>query len=259
MVQLPSRSVTGSELCASDASETVSVQDSLDWDILSEEWLSDEPELESDLHRDQIDLLLRLMRWHWRGRNDIYYSGNTTVYYDAEQRTTRNFRGPDLYVVLGAEPRPRSSWMTWREGGKYPNVVLELLSDSTAKVDRITKKALYQDVWRLPEYFWFHPRTLEFKGFRLRSGQYEEIQRNERGHLWSRELDLYLGLFEEKLRLFSAEGALIELEEEEERRLKEEERRQKEEERRLKEEAEERAERLAQRLRDLGVEPDELI
>ena len=29
---------------------------------------SDEPPLESDLHRDQIDLLIRLLRWFWRDR-----------------------------------------------------------------------------------------------------------------------------------------------------------------------------------------------
>ncbi|MEB3312973.1 MAG: Uma2 family endonuclease, partial [Cyanobacteriota bacterium] len=37
---------------------------------------SDEPPLESDFHRDQIDLLIRLLRWWWRDRNDVYVSGN---------------------------------------------------------------------------------------------------------------------------------------------------------------------------------------
>ena len=27
---------------------------------------SDEPELESDLHREQIDLLIRLLKYHWQ-------------------------------------------------------------------------------------------------------------------------------------------------------------------------------------------------
>ena len=34
------------------------------WDTFGDEWFSDEPELESGFHRDQIDLLLRLMRWY---------------------------------------------------------------------------------------------------------------------------------------------------------------------------------------------------
>lgn len=250
MVQLPSR--TSAKEPMLDASSAVSDVDLFEaglsqekpaWDILGEEWLSDEPELESDFHREQITLLLRLMQWHWRNRNDVYCSGNTTVYFDESQRTNRNFKGPDVFVVLGVDPRLRSSWMTWREGGRYPNVVIELLSDSTANVDRREKKALYQDIWRLPEYFWFHPRTLEFKGFRLIDGEYQELQADERGYLLSEELGLSLGLDGEKLRLFTVEGALIELEEEEERRLKEQ--------------AQERAERLTRRLRDLGVELDE--
>lgn len=96
MVQLPA---------SPPRSATKFTQDEPNWDSLTEAWPSDAPELESDLHRDQIDLLLRLMKWHWRNRNDIYCSGNTTVYYDESQRTNRNFRGPDIYVVLGAEPR----------------------------------------------------------------------------------------------------------------------------------------------------------
>lgn len=195
---------------------SVETLDAPDWAILDEEWLSDEPELESDLHRDQIDLLLHIMKWYWRNRQDIYCSGNTTVYYDESQRTNRNFRGPDVYVVLGATPRPRNSWMVWREGGKYPNVVIELLSNSTAKVDRTTKKDLYQNDWQLPNYFWFHPQTKEFKGFRLNQGKYEPISANQDGHLWSDQLALFLGIHEGSLRLFTPAGELILTREEEE-------------------------------------------
>ena len=46
---------------------------------------SDEPPLESDLHRDQINLLIRLLRWAWQERQDFYVSGNTTVYYSPDQ------------------------------------------------------------------------------------------------------------------------------------------------------------------------------
>jgi Uma2 family endonuclease len=243
-----------------------------DWDSLEEEWLSDEPELESDLHRDQIDLLLRLMKSYWRDRNDIYCSGNTTVYYDPEQRTNRNFRGPDIYVVLGAERRSRNSWMVWREGGKFPNVVIELLSDSTAKVDRTTKKDLYQNVWRLPEYFWFHPYTKEFKGFRLESGKYQALPPNEAGWLWSEQLNLFLGLLEGELRLFTAAGNLVLQPEEAAAIAQEQAQRQAERAQRQAEQAQKQAEqaqrqaeqerqqkeRLAERLRQLGVDPDEL-
>jgi Uma2 family endonuclease len=269
MVQLPvERSRSINSILDASAEPVERDQDEPNWDILCEEWLSDEPELESDFHRDQIDLLLRLMKWVWRDRNDIYCSGNTTVYYDEFQRTNRNFRGPDLYVVLGAESRSRNSWMIWREGGKYPNLVIELLSNSTAKVDRTTKKELYQDVWRLPNYFWFHPVTKEFKGFRLVDGLYVELVANRAGQLWCEELGMFLGLQDGVLRLFSADGSLVMGQDEEaalradraegelmeERNRANEERDRANEERDRANEERDRADRLAARLRELGLE-----
>jgi Uma2 family endonuclease len=43
---------------------------------------SDEPPLETDFHREQIDLLIRLLKYWWRDRPDFYISGNLTVYYN---------------------------------------------------------------------------------------------------------------------------------------------------------------------------------
>lgn len=55
--------------------------------------LSDEPPLETDFHRDQIDLLIRLLKWWWRDRQDFYVSGNLTIYYNQRQLKSRDFRG----------------------------------------------------------------------------------------------------------------------------------------------------------------------
>ncbi len=95
-----------------------------------------------------------------------------TVYYNEQQLKTRDFCGPDIFVVMDAEKRDRKIWVVRGEGGKYPNLVIELPSNSTARVDRGKKKQLYQDVWRLPNYFWFEPDSLEFAGFKLVDGQY---------------------------------------------------------------------------------------
>ncbi len=51
--------------------------------------------------------------------------------------------------------------LTSKEGGKYPNVIVEILSDSTANIDRTKKKILYQNTFRTPNYFWFDPESLE--------------------------------------------------------------------------------------------------
>ncbi|MEL6458426.1 MAG: Uma2 family endonuclease [Cyanobacteria bacterium J06636_27] len=211
---------------------------------------SDEPPLESDLHREQIELLLACLKWLWQERNDYYATGNLTIYYSEEHITTRDFRGPDFFVVLGTQNYPRRSWMLWAEEGKYPNVIVELLSNSTQKVDKTTKKELYQNTFRTPEYFWFHPETLEFQGFRLMSSKYQPIEPTDEGWLWSEQLELFLGINDRKLRYFTQDKQLVVTPEERAKIAQQ----QLEEERKQKESAQQRVEELLAKLKDLGVD-----
>ena len=87
--------------------------------------------------------------------------------------------------------------------------------------------------------------TVLFQGFQLINGQYEAIPATEQGWRWSPQLGLFLGVHEGQLRFFCAEGELLPTPEEEaeiQRQQKERERQQKE--------------RLAAKLRELGVDPD---
>ncbi len=170
---------------------------------------SDEPPLESSLHLQQLLCLLASLNWHWRDRQDYFAAGNLTIYFSPEQVKTQDFRGPDFFVVLGTEDRPRKSWTVWEEGGLYPHVIVELLSGSTASNDRGVKKEIYQNTFRTPDYFWFDPESLEFCGFHLLDGQYQEQPSNEQGWRWSQQLQLYLGVQEGRLRFFTAAGELV--------------------------------------------------
>jgi Uma2 family endonuclease len=246
------------------------------------ELLSDEPEMESSLHYTQLLILVTCLEWLWRDREDFFIGANLSVYYSRQQLKNRDFRGPDFFLVKDTEKRPRLSWVTWEEDGKYPNVIIELLSDSTAKVDKGLKKQLYQNQFRTPEYFWFSPNTLELVGWRLTDSEYKTIPASENCWYWSQELGLYLGVFENRLRYFSVEGRLIptleeanleeikqaeiaiqraEIEQrkaEVERQKAEVERQKAESESKRADEAENKAAILAQKLRELGVEPDSL-
>ena len=229
---------------------------------------SQEPPLESYLHLQQLLLLMSCLDWLWKERTDYFAAGNLTIYYSPEQQKTRNFRGPDFFVVLNTERKPRNSWVVWEEGGKYPNVIVELLSPSTANVDRTTKKEIYQDIFRTPEYFWFSPNTLEFQGFELIRGEYEPIQPNEPGRLWSKQLELFLGIHEQKLRFFTPEGELVPTPEESaqiaeesaqtEKQQREAAEQQLELERQQWEAERQRNEKLAAKLRELNIDPETL-
>ncbi len=170
---------------------------------------SDEPPLETTLHLQQMILLLNCLNWLWKDRSDYFAAGNLTVYYSPRKRKSEDFRGPDFFVALDTQPHPRKSWMVWEEDGKYPNVIVELLSDSTAEVDRGLKKRLYAETFRTPEYFWFDPDSQEFEGFALLRGYYQPIEVNEKGWRWSEQLQLYLGVHNNQLRFFEASGTLV--------------------------------------------------
>ncbi len=107
------------------------------------------------------------------------------------------------------EKPPRTSWVVLEEDGGYPDLIIELLSVSTAKVDYNLKKSLYQDRFHTPEYFWFSPESLEFTGFKLVGNKYQEIIPNKQVWLWSEVLNLYLGVENAKLPYFTFEGELV--------------------------------------------------
>ncbi|MBP0028861.1 Uma2 family endonuclease [Roseofilum sp. Guam] len=215
---------------------------------------SDEPPVESELHLRQIILLIQCLERLWRSRQDFYAAGNLTIYYSPRQLKSEDFRGPDFFVVLGTERKPRKSWTVWQENGQYPNVIVEILSKKTASVDRGLKKQIYENIFSTPEYFWFDPDTLEFEGFVMLGGQYQTIAANPSGYLWSQELGLYLGRSDRQLRFFTAEGELVltpnEIADRETQRADAEAQRAETE--------AQRVTRLAAKLRELNIDPDTL-
>jgi Uma2 family endonuclease len=119
--------------------------------------------MESQRHVMQLQLLMDPLRLLWEGRQDVYIGGNMFVYYSLAQVRNRDFRGPDCFIALDVPKRERKSWVIWEEG-KGPDVVIELLSESTAAQDKGEKKDIYQDRIRVPEYYWFDPFSAEWAG-----------------------------------------------------------------------------------------------
>jgi len=223
--------------------------------------LSHNFDMESSLHYMQLLLLVSCLEWLWRDRADYFIGANLTIYFSRQQLKSEDYRGPDFFLVNHVEKRPRNSWVIWEEEGRYPDLIIELLSESTAKNDRGLKKTLYQDRFKTTEYFWFAPDTLEFEGFRLGQHGYETIVPNAQGWRWSEELDLYLGIHDHRLRYFRATGELVPTPEEDaaqqHERAEQEAQRAEQETQRAEREAQ-RAERLAAYLRAQGINPDDL-
>lgn len=132
--------------------------------------------METHRHRQQMELLIQSLEPWARARGDTYVGGNMFLYFSNEQLRGKDFRGPDFFVVLGVSPRERKSWVVWDEE-KGPDLIVELLSDSTRQVDKTEKLRVYQDRLRVAEYFWFDPwNPDDFAGFSLTDGRYRPLE-----------------------------------------------------------------------------------
>ena len=187
---------------------------------------TDEQPLETPIHRATINLLIEQVEIHNAGRRDYYVGGNMFIYFSSEQAKNRDYKGPDFFYVQGVDhDRPRQFWATWDENGRYPDVIIELLSPSTADADLSTKKDLYERTFRTSEYFCYDPLTYEQRGWRLEAGGYVPLLPDSDGRLVSDVLGLRLGTWEGRylelparwLRFFDATGRVVPLRSELER------------------------------------------
>jgi Uma2 family endonuclease len=196
--------------------------------------------LDSNWERIQINLLIDVARQAMAecGRPDFFAGGDMFVYHSVEQArdvaSGRPYlRGPDFFFVGGVEDHDRKAWVSWKEGGRLPEVIVELLSPSTKKIDRTVKKDLYARVFQTPEYFLYEPATGELEGFCLVGDRYQRLFPDAENRIWSEKLGLKLGLWNGLrtgvettwVRLFEADGRLVPTEAEAERQRADTERR----------------------------------
>lgn len=176
--------------------------------------------LETQEHRLQMSLLIEVLDLHWRSRDDVYVNGNMFIHYSELDSGQKKFRGPDVFAVVGGvSKRIRKSWVVWKEGGRLPDFIVELTSESTAEVDRVEKMRLYRYVWRTPEYVIFDPLSGELAVFRSGPGAepYEPVPADANGRFPCLEPGLSLGLWAGEfqtathrwLRLFGPDGRVL--------------------------------------------------
>ncbi|MCK6544969.1 Uma2 family endonuclease [Myxococcota bacterium] len=230
--------------------------------------------LETVKHRSQMELLIGSLQLAWRDRRDYFVGGNMFFYFSLAQVKSNDFRGPDVFVVLGTDQRSRLSWVTWEEDGKRPDLIIELTSASTWRIDHGKKKEVYASLG-IPEYFIFDPADGTLEAFRLDvdEGAYVDVLPGANGRHRSTRLGLELGVVtgtfrstepEPWLRWFDAEGHMLlhgdeRSDEEAERATREAERAAREAERA--DAAEARARALAERLAEYerrfgGLDPE---
>lgn len=241
----------------------------------------EEPGLPDDFHFLQ-PLLLYLTFEPANWNPDLVYSApDLNLYYDLNHPLW--YKRPDWFGVVGVgklyQGRDlRLSYVTWQERVN-PFVVIELLSPGTEGEDLgetqqqenkpPTKWDVYEKILRVPYYIVFSRYTNEIRPYHLVGGHYEVMDFTDNNRLLMPELGLSLGLWEGTfrgidrlwLRWFNLEGELISLSEEEVIEAKLEASAAKLEANVAKQEANVakiKAEKLAEKLRQLGINPDEI-
>jgi Uma2 family endonuclease len=210
--------------------------------------VEDNEPLETPQHLKAMNVLIDSLRHAWADRQDVYIGGNMFLYFSPDQVRNHGYCGPDFFVVQHTrKDNNRQAWVVWEEGGRTPDLVVELLSTSTKNFDLDGKKTLYRKQLKTPDYVVCDPLDPDslLQGWHLHRNRYQKLRPNDRGWLWCESLGLWLGTWfgtikQETgtwLRFYDVRGQLLLLPEEDERRQTEEKQRQTEEEQRLKEEA----------------------
>lgn len=161
------------------------------------------PMAETQLHGEIAVEAIEVLQDWFAGDPRTYVWGNLLVYY--EEGNPHRHLTPDVFVVHGVSKTPRrENYLIWKEG-KAPEAVLEITSATTAENDVGEKFRIYQDVWKVREYFLFDPRAEYLKpplrGHRLHGKRFVPIK-PVAGRLPSKVLGLHLERQGHRLRFY---------------------------------------------------------
>lgn len=170
-------------------------------------------------HSEQVHklwmLMQTLLRFQGKEPSEVFYCSKLSHYFSRSELFDRKYHGADFFVVRNAPDKPgRCGWVAWEEGGRYPDLIFEILTDDTIDEKLGRQKDLYQDIFRVPEYFCYgpvefqHERERQLLGFQLVRGKYQPIEPNDRGLLWSEILETFIGEIERPLRFTDEPGQL---------------------------------------------------
>ncbi len=169
-------------------------------------------------------------------------------------------RAPDAMVVFGRPKGDRGNYKQWEEDNIPPQVVFEILSPTNTWQEMFRKLEFYDD-YGVEEYYLYDPDRNELSGWRRANGRLRVIETLDG---WvSPRLGITFQLQPDELCILRPDGQpfLSYLDLEAQHRLAqqqaEQERQRAEQERQEKEAALARAERLAARLRAMGIEMEE--
>ena len=213
------------------------------------------------------------LEWLFQDDANVFVAGDLLWYPIEGDNVTR--AAPDAMVVFGRPKGDRGSYQQWKEGNITPQVVFEVRSPGNSQTE-MDKKLVFYDRYGIEEYYLYDPDRGDLSGW-LRTENRLEVIEPMLGWVSPR-LGVRFEISGYELQLFRPDGerfatytelaALREQErlaKEQERLAKEQAQQQLEQERTAREQAQQQLEQersrstqLADKLRELGINPNEL-
>jgi Uma2 family endonuclease len=206
------------------------------------------PVAETYLHLNAIIAILKALELHLKGQQATVLA-NQFLYYS--EGFPRLRVAPDAMVILNVAPGGRDSYKAWEEG-EVPSVIFEVTSKGTQSEDQTHKYTLYEQMG-VQEYWLFDPKNEwiegQLQGYRLADDRYIAIDDHR-----SRVLGLRLQIEGPVLRFVDeSTGKFLPIPDEMDTLVGELRSAQQQA-----EQASQRADRLAELLRQQGIDPDEI-
>jgi Uma2 family endonuclease len=206
---------------------------------------------------DAIVYLKKAFDLFFADRPDVFVAGNH-LWYPVEGHPEIR-QGPDVMIAFGRPKGHRGSYRQWDEYGVAPQVVFEVLSPGN-RFGEMQRKLRFYEQYGVEEYFIYDPDDGTFEGYQRQGSTLVPIPNPL---AWvSPRLGVRFELVGQELRVLGPDGGPFPTVEElaalavRERERAEAEAQRAEQERRAKETALSENERLRERLRALGIDPD---
>ena len=168
---------------------------------------------------------------------DVFVAGDL-LWYPVEGNNTIR-QAPDILVAIGRPKGDRGSYQQWREASIAPQVVFEIVSPGN-RMGEMNRKLRFYEQYGVNEYYLYDPDRVDFAGW-IRNG--DRLESIEDLTDWTSPLLEIRFKLDGELEIYRPDGQpFLGFIDSDLRRQA----------------AEQRAERLAAKLRELGINPDDI-
>lgn len=192
------------------------------------------------------------LEWLFADNSNVFIAGDL-LWYPVEGKP-KIVNAPDVLVVLGRPKGKRGSYLQWKEDGIPPQVVFEILSPGNTKSE-MERKLVFYERYGVEEYYIYNPDNYQFQAWWRGDGGLDVVEIAD--NLVSPRLGIRFEPSETELKIYRPDGVKFLSYVEINQQLEVERQRAEETEAKLIAE-QQRNQRLVERLRQMGINPDEL-